>query len=234
MIIKRCLYPLLVLIFLALSYTAQAQQVPVTAPSGSSSTSNGGVNASGSWTGNNGGFNITWGVTKQGSTYHYVYSISNAAGGSLSSGLSYLMVQVDPSVTSSNLSTMITSITPGISIVLGPQTFDQNYTGVSGNVYGIVFGNTNNNNNTATFSSLSFTSTLAPVWGSYYGINNNWNSTAYNTGYANNPSTGTSNFSGWLPTPGLAVPEPSTWIILSSFILFVILWKSKKQAKKTT
>ena len=217
---------LVVFITVFLGMPGLEAQVSVTVPNGSSSTSNGGVNASGSWVSSSGGFDLSWSVVKEGSVYDYVYSITNASGNSLSSGAAYLLLQVSPTITSSNLSTMITSASPGI--IYGPDTFTSSETGTSGNLYGIVFGNSSGNS----FSTLSFTSTLAPVWGSYYAINSNGSSSAYNTGYSTNPSTGTTNSSDWVATPGVAVPEPSTWLILGSFLAILYLWKAKRANSK--
>lgn len=202
-------------------------QVPVIPTSGSSSTSNGGMSASGSYVSSSGGIDVSWSVVKQGSEYNYVYSITNASGGSLSSAANYLLLQVSTSITSSNISTMLTNVTP--SIIDGPTTFTSSETGNSQNLYGVVFGQSSGS---GPISTISFSSTLAPVWGSLYVGNSNLSSTAYNTGYGTNPAAGTTNFSGWVATPGVAVPEPSTWLIMGSLLAFILLWKSRRARSK--
>lgn len=189
-----------------------------------SSTSN--VTANGSWGGGEGnGFQISWNIAQSGSTYNYTYTISNSEGGNLGGAhLQSFILQLSPDVTSSNIATVIQS--PNFTIT-GPQTFTQNgtYNGIpNGGIYGASFAISGNPHKTT----ISFVSSLAPAWGSFYtqGTSNTY---AYNTGFGIQPGMGETNFTPWIPTPDSAVtvPEPTTMLILGSTLS--LAWYKRRQ-----
>ena len=189
-----------------------------------SSTSN--VTATGSW-GKESGFQISWNIAQSGSLYNYTYSISNTQGKNLGGAhLQTFILALSPDVTSSNIATIIQS--PNYTIT-GPQTFTQNsnFTGIpSGGIYGVAFNITGN----PAKATISFVSSLAPAWGSFYTQGDSPQSTyAYNAGFGTQPGTGTSNFTPWIPTPDSAVtvPEPTTMLILGSSL--GLAWYKRRQ-----
>ena len=198
------------------------------------SVSNGaGVSSFGTWT-SKGGFQLGWSITESGSSYNYIYSISNASEGGLSKGINSFILELNPSVTASNLSTVITK--SNTAIADGPKTFtSSDISFLPGNIYGVQFDL--NGSSTAT---ISFTSTNAPVWGSFFADNGFTGGSskgyAYNAAFGSDPNASTKDFSNWVPTVGGAsvlAPEPSTMLILGSTLVAAAYIHKRRRSQKT-
>ncbi len=194
--------------------------------SGTLTTSNGSsVTASGNWKSSGGSFKIDWSITEIDSkTYNYSYSITNKNGGSLSSNLNYILLEISSAVTGSNLSSLITDFQNG-SIVEGPSTFtSKSIFNLPAEIYALKIDP--NSNSKPTFS---FTSSLAPVWGNFFARGSSSSTYAYNADFI---SSGAMK----LAVPGggsISTPEPETYFILGTLLLFLgILRKSREKLKK--
>lgn len=223
--------------FLLLLYLPLFGDIAVSLPAkGSETSSLGDVTSLGKWSSSNGGFQIGWNITQSGSTYNYIYSVSQVNGGSLDRGVSTFILELNPSITASNLATVITSSSlPSSALISGPRTFSPGDSGSSsypflpGSVYGVEFSGGGD----GTFN-FSFTSTNAPVWGSFYADNGQTGKNsgyAYNSSFSSNPDSSTKDFSNWIPTvggPSVIAPEPSTMLFLGTTLAFALYIKRKK------
>lgn len=195
--------------------------------SGTLTTSNGNsVTANGNWKSNGGSFKIDWSITEVDSkTYNYSYSITNKDGGSLSSNLNYILLEISSAVTGSNLSSLITNFQNGI-IVGNPSAFTSKInSNLPADIYALKI-DTNSNSRPV----FTFTSTLAPVWGNFFAQGFSSSTYAYNTDFTNKSSA----MKLAIPGGGGAVvtPEPSTYLILGSILLSLgILNKRRKKVK---
>lgn len=209
--------------------------IAVTVPASSfSSTSDGGVSSFGRWGSSRGGFQLSWNITQDsGGSYSYIYTISKDVGsGGLNKGIGSFILELNPSITAGNLSSVITNIsTPTVN---SPSTFTPGSSGASflpSSIYGIQFdpGNTG-------VATISFTSTNAPVWGSFYAQNRTGSATqgyAYNTAFSSNPTASTVDFSNWVPTVGgssVLAPEPGTMLLLGSTLVFLEILRRRRKA----
>jgi hypothetical protein len=78
-------------------------------------------------------------------------------------------------------------------------------------------------------STISFNSTLAPVWGDFFAANSTGTSYAYDTGFGTSATP--SNTTNWIPIAGsvvTSVPEPTTLLLLSTCFGMIFLGRSKK------
>ena len=193
----------------------------------------GGVNGQANWSGTlNGGFQLGWNITQSGPNYNYIYTISNASGGSLSRGATTFVLQLDPSITPSNLSTVITGANQ--TIVNGPRIITSaDATYLPASIYGIEFNMSRSGTTT-----ISFTSTNAPVWGSFYADNGFTNSNrgdAYNVAFGGTPTLAT--LGNYVPTVGamsVIAPEPSTMLILGTMLSGVLYFQRRRMMSKSS
>lgn len=204
----------------------------VAAPLGSDSrsTTGGGVIGTQNWGTGGDGFKISWDITQVGSNFHYIYSITDATGGALSKDMSHFILQLSNNITGQNFASNIFNVS-GATITDGPRTFSPSDPGSSnpglpGDIYGIKFETFDS----ASSPSFSFDSTRAPVWGDFYtkdGKTGQQDVYAYNAAFGTSPDGNTTDFNGWIARPDttVAVPEPSTWLLLGSTLGFVIIGK---------
>lgn len=187
--------------------------------SGSASTANDGVTGSLFM----GSFKLQWSITapNQNGTqyYHYVYNITDTSGAALSPKQKSFLLEVDPSITSSN-GTLVNA-NPGIQG--GPKTYTNlDILTLPQSIYAIDLSTPNN-----AAGSYSFDSTKAPVWGDFY-VQINSLRYAYNTGFGSNPRGAP--FTNWVPTPGalsLAVPEPKIVLLMGSFLMLAYVYRRR-------
>jgi hypothetical protein len=163
---------------------------------------------------------LSWNITQSGGLYTYVYDLTSTSGGN------YLIwQQLNNIITNSNLSTYLPGFSGSVS----------NLSGLGVNFYGTVFGASNNGG----IAQWSYTSPLAPIWGSIYvNTSSGSNLIAYNAQYPTAPSPSASDTlaqlqAGYIPTIGVvATPEPSTYLLLGSGLLTcAFLAKRKERAK---
>lgn len=211
-------------------------EIAVTLPAkDAASTNSGDVYSSGSWGSSlSGGFQISWNITQTGSTYSYIYTLSNASGGGLSKGVDSFILELNPNITSSNLSKVITDSNTSISG--SPKIYTSKDGYLPGSVYGIEF-----NVNSSSTATISFTSTNAPVWGSFYADNGSKGlfsrGYAYNTAFGSDPTASTKDFGNWIPSVGgstaVLAPEPSTMLILGTTLVAAVYFHKRRKSTQT-
>jgi len=154
-----------------------------------------GITATGDW--DNGGFELSWKITDEGDgTFEYEYQITSPDGDGLVEVLNYLILQLTP--------------------------LDADWTGIfdesaevgdwvtpEGALFGVKFEE-------GTLE-VAFVSQYAPTWGSFYATDGE-GLVAYNNDFGGMPSFGDTDFTNWIAIDGVAVPEPSTLVLLLSSI----------------
>jgi hypothetical protein len=181
-----------------------------------------GVVASDGWTQTYGGFKVEWAIT--GPTdgwYTYTYRFTDNADTPipLKPDMSHLILEVSTSFTTDN----IRNANVGMDNVKGPQwwydTTDDNSNPnmPSEGIYGIKFDV--GSESTYPVGTYSFESNKQPVWGDFYAKDGKhdpdkkgpepevW-ATAWNTGFGTDPTSSTTDFKPWIPTPDTFQPEP--------------------------
>lgn len=189
----------------------------------------GGITATQLWSGNkNDGFMLSWQISQSNGLYHYIYNVTDISGKSLDKKLSSFILQVGDAFTSKDY--LDSKGVPVKDIVVSKYT-SENFGSLPGNLYGIY---TENNSSTL---KIDFYSTRAPVWGSFFadgGTNASKDVVAFNTGFTSSsttPSTGNKEFTNYIARPGaenVAVPEPTTMVIMGSSLAAVYLARRKK------
>lgn len=238
---KRLMVMLVVASVLLLPLTASAGLIAVTPTdfTGSRSTPNAsGVVGAGSWSDTNGGFLISWDITSISGGYHYSYTISNADDSTpIIQNMSHLILEVSSSFTSSDIWNA-TLDGEAVSVV-GPQTFTSsgslgsNPNMPDSDIFGIKLD--------AGGITYAFDSNKAPVWGDFYAKDGNnlvdgVASTAWNTGFGEDPTTVTTDFTNWIPTPdtfGIPIPLPPSALLMGSGLLGLGLVGWRRREKKT-
>ena len=197
--------------------------------SGSRSYSAGQVTATGGWATSD--FTVSWDIENVGGShpYHYTYTFSGSDG-DLSKAISHAILQVSDVANASDFTFTSTDT------VEGPITFGDmgnSNPGIPGDIYGVKLDDLSDG--TVVFD---FYSTKDPIWGDFYakdGVDNNQGEKtdvyAYNTGFGVDP-TGASSFDNWIPRPdsGMAVPEPTTLLLLGSAMGAAALKRRKKKS----
>lgn len=216
--IKTCL---LMFVFSTTLYAANETN---TLNSGNLSTGSGNsVVAAGNWKSNGGSFKIDWSVFLTDSkTYNYTYSITNKDGGRLSNNLSYILLEVGPSVTEKNYTSLIANLTGGS--MTAPTTYtSKDISSLPADIYAIKI-----TTESKSMPVFSFNSSLAPIWGEFYARGSSSSTYAYNTDFADNKGA----FKMAIPgATSLATPEPSTYVLLVSLLLAIIYLKRSKVVK---
>jgi len=199
-----------------IEYSLLVPGVPITR---TDTVGSGITNASGSVAGAN--LTLNWGVANLGPVYLYSYKInSTPASGSYAGGTAY--IELSSTVNAGNFSSIFGNFVNPIGA--GPTTFTP--VGAPDSLYGMSYTPTLN-------VDFTFTSTIAPAWGNFAlsGLDSNSNPIgSYNTNYLTSPDGSTTNFVGWVLVPGnvpVATPEPMTWLILSSLLFLIVLFKKK-------
>ena len=187
------------------------------------------------------GYKINWNIVPVGSTFHYIYTITDAGGGPLNKALSHQLLEISPTITQSNISQIIYDALPSFTSD-SPKTFtpsDGNSNpNMPGNLYGLKFEDFED----SSLPVIDFFSTRIPIWGDFYakdgkGTNGPGNDPSFfnyvfNTGFGTDPTLATTNFSAWIPIPdthSVQVPEPGTWLILGSVLAVACLAATRKQ-----
>lgn len=166
---------------------------------------------------------LSYDITQSGNIYTYTYNLSTNGPGSTSNSL---VIELNPIITSSNVSTYILSgITGGFEIT----TF-------SPNTYGIGFSSPATNG----ASQIVLTSTLAPMWGrlNFSSFNDpNQIVQAEVAGDANPPSSSDSLAfleANYVPVIGvpIATPEPSTFLLLGTGLIAASAFGIRKKSQR--
>lgn len=201
---------------------------------GSRSTSDGGVIGTQNWGTGGDGFKVSWNITFDGtSTYHYVYSITDATGGALSKDMSHFILQLSSNITGANFASNIfniTGATAGLPTTFSPSDPGNSNPGLPGDIYGVKFDTFTD----ASQPTISFDSTRQPIWGDFYtkdGVNSGNDVFAYNSGFGTQPNGSTTDFTPWIPRPdtNVAVPEPGTWLLLGSTLGLVAIGRRYRE-----
>jgi|694.fasta_scaffold54170_5 hypothetical protein len=191
----------------------------VSAPLGSGTAAN--LNLSG------GSGSFSWNITQSGNNYTYVYTFY---GQPVTTGDTFEIIQqLNPIITSANAGTYL----PGFLGSL-PYTFIGNINAVTPNQYGTNYVLNANSNGTATYT---FTSPLAPIWGSIdIAGANNMNQIIFSAVtpqfYKGQLPSASDSLAfleaNYIPTIGVELPEPHTWLLLTGLILFSAFCNAKK------
>lgn len=174
MIRKGIIFVILMLFALVVSANAN------TIYSGNLTTNDGGVVATGPWSGTGAGFQITWNVTQTGNLFHYEYGITNATGGDLEKDISHILIQVSDNFTVSD----ITNVTGGTLSSDSPKLFSgPSNPNIPSPLFSLKFDPSIADNAT-----IAFDSTRMPMWGNFYtkdGKAGGIDVTAWNSGFGN-------------------------------------------------
>jgi hypothetical protein len=227
--------------FSVVAFNLSAVDVPVNPAdfNGSRSTSNASqLTGNSAWGPGGEGFKISWSIVPLGQTFHYIYTITDAAGGPLNKALSHLLLEISPNITQNNIAQIIYNTTPNFTED-SPKTFtpqDGNSNpGMPGNLYGLKFEDFAN----SSLPVIDFISTRIPIWGDFYakdGKTGGQFNYVFNTNFGTDPTLATVDFSGWIPIPDthvINVPEPETWLILGSVLAISCLAGMRKRMLKT-
>jgi len=163
------------------------------------------LEAGGAW-GLPNGFTVHWIIavaSAEGTLWSYHYWFSAPTG-----GVSHWVVEVSPSFRRSNI------LEYGLSSLEGPRTFGTGPENSNPNIPGSIFG--------AKWDpgEIWFLSDRAPIWGDFYARNgvagDLGRNYAFNANFGWDPDIGTTDFSGWVPTPDTlsSVPEPASVVLL--------------------
>jgi hypothetical protein len=168
---------------------------------------NTGIYATQNWANSN--TKLAWDISQSGGiyTYHYTWYTDEKA-------LSHIIIELTP-----NTQITVTGPTPEYGIWDNSESNPE----MPGSFYGFKIDATGED--TVIFD-FSFTSTQAPVWGSFYAKNGQTGGedvVAWNTGLAN-PEEGV-----FIPRPdGLQIPEPGTLILLGAGLLGLWVIRRRK------
>lgn len=196
-----------------LAWVSSAQAVPVwgTSVTTGNYTGSRSVGSGGGLTGNGAyasSFNVSWSISKTGSTYHYLYTL-----GGLNKDLSHTIIQVSDNFTANNIWNATQGSASGDPTTYSPSDPGNSNVGLPAAIHGIKF-----NGATGSTYVVSFDSDRAPVWGDIYGKSGNSNGQwtyVYNNGL---PNSGSTDINDFIATPDSrggsskepVVPEPAT------------------------
>ena len=241
------------LIVLAFPVAARAVLVGAADLVGSRSTPSGsGIVATDGWAAASGGLKVSWSIFLSGTTWTYSYTFSNANGSiPATPDLSHLILEVSPFFTSNQ-------IFNANATVVGPQTFTKDTeTPFSGspssqtdadNCAGAITASPGNNGGNPCLpadifgikldkelTTYLFDSDKAPVWGDFYTKDGAPDSgpvaVAWNTGFGTDPTSLTTDFTNWIPTPdtengfppgGVEVPEGATLLFMGAGVIGLV------------
>ncbi len=209
--------------------TTFAADVPVNPSDYTGSRSPGaGLTGTADW-GSPDGFNLTWNITQTGSTFHYLYTLSIPH-----KNPSHLLLELSSNVTADNIGEVVSNLTINGSPATpdGPQLFvpggmGNSNPGLPDEIYGIKIEPFNS----ADLFEIAFDSVREPMWGDFYskdGTSGGQDVYIYNSGFGNQPVFA---FGDWIPVPnshGVQVPEPATYLFLTSCLALGLLLRRRQ------
>ncbi len=172
----------------------------------------------------NNGIEVQWEINFDGSLYDYTYSFQGAGGSPLSPDISHWILEVsDPSVPGD-------FIDPSVSFSGdSPGTFveRQGNPDMPDTIYGLKFETKGKKDSSFTYA---FQTAREPVWGDLYIKDGKKGrqafTTAWNTGFGEDPDLNTSDFDPWIPRPDggtTAVPIPASVFLLGGGLLALVV-----------
>lgn len=244
--IKALISSSLITASVVLAPTSVLADVPVNPVdyTGSRSVSGNGVFGTASW--NTSDFTISWDITPNVGFFHYTYSISGSNGSNLRKELSHFILEISTNITSQNFDDLIYNISvTGADIdeiseprVFSPSDPGKSNPGLPADIYGFKI---DFDDDDQTFPlTIEFDSVRTPVWGDFYTKSGKERVNgkkvdvyAYNAGLGTDPDLFTTDFNNWIPTPDtndVPFPEPSTYLLLTTFLLMIGLAKYRKKS----
>lgn len=213
----------------------EAADTPVDAAFWNSSRSTdtgGGIQATKDWSGSgNDGFQLSWNISLNNGLFHYVYTISGENDRNLDKDLSHFILQFSESFKSSDYLDSKGNPVSGIVVTNYSSTSQGNSNpNMPGTLYGIKFAGDGGK------LTVDFYTQRAPVWGSFYaksGKTQGVDVTAWNTGFTSTstgPGEKVTNFTAYIARPdsSLAVPEPTTMLLMGSSLGAIYFARRKK------
>lgn len=202
---------------------------------GSRSTPSGsGLSGTGQWyTSTTPVASLSWAISESGGIYTYTYTFNHALGNT-----SHFILQISDEKALSDF-----TFTAGGALT-DPTTYcpsdpGNSNPGLPGCIYGIKVTPAV----LSTTTTVSFTTTLSPIWGSFYAKNGNvggevnalWNSGLSAT--ANRPAAGTTVFTPWIAVPDgfkelPKIPEPGTAMLVGAGLLALGLLGRRRSSGK--
>lgn len=159
------------------------------------------------------GVKVAWTITHSTTTglYTYTYTLTSGSDGDLVGGVSHFIIETSPSFTSANVKS-------GSSTVTAPQTWNPSDTNgaqpyMPDDLFGVKFD----------FGGSQPVYTLvtdrAPIWGDFYTKDGKGGQTsvfnaAWNTGFGTDPTSSTSSFANWIPTPDTLSGDPNPNVLV--------------------
>jgi len=201
-----------------------------------------GITATGGWN-DSAGIKISWAITENETSYHYSYTFINAGDSALSPEASHMILEVSSLITADNVSDYI--FNPN-STLTGPQTWTADPDSPNADCPGENKGNPNlpadiygikMDRGLATYI---FDSAQAPMWGDFYvksgnkkaNKNSGTVTTAWNSGFGEDPAEDATDFTNWVPVPGSTpVPIPASSLLLGSGLLALIAIRRATKSK---
>ena len=179
-----------------------------------------GVVAADGWAAASGGFMLGWNISNVAGIWNYSYQIRNADGTvPTEPNLSHIILEVSSIINDDNLARYLWdfNVSPASGDPQGYTTGGSNPNMPAAGIYGIKFDNPDNVEPYLGYN-ISFKSTQAPIWGDFYAKDGKHDAvwaTAWNTGFGTDPTSTTTSFVDWIPTPDtVQVPEPGILILL--------------------